>query len=80
MYFYERNPAGRGLDFDDYPEDKTVFVRYALELRCLNPVVDIKKTPLPPKEYLVEAVSVLLHVGLQHHKKPRKDLNNILHA
>jgi hypothetical protein len=30
MYFYERNPTGRGLDFDDYPEDKSDFVRYAV--------------------------------------------------
>ena len=64
MNFYERNPAGRGLDFDDYPENKSDFVRYVVELRCLNPVVDIKKTPLPPLEDLAEAVNVLLHVGL----------------
>ncbi len=58
-------PAGRGLDFDDYPENKSDFVRYAVELRCLNPVVDTKKTPLPPVEDLAEAVNVLLRVGLQ---------------
>jgi len=52
LYFYERNPVGRGLDFDDYPENKSDFVRYALELRCLNPAVDTKKTPLPPLEDL----------------------------
>ncbi len=27
--FYERNPAGKGLDFDDAPDDKFDFVRYA---------------------------------------------------
>ena len=46
LLLYERNPAGRGLDFDDFPEDKPDFNRYAVELRCLNPVVDTKKTPL----------------------------------
>jgi hypothetical protein len=30
MHFYERNPAGRALDFDDYPEDKSDFVRYVV--------------------------------------------------
>jgi hypothetical protein len=64
LHFYEHNPAGRGLDFDDYPEDLSDFVRYAAELRCLNPVVDTKKTPLPPLEDLAEAVTVLIHVGL----------------
>ena len=45
LVFYERNPAGRGLDFDDFPENKLDFIRYALELRCLNLVIDNKKTP-----------------------------------
>ena len=43
LHFYERNPAGRGLDFDDYPETKSDFVRYVVELRCLNPVFDTKR-------------------------------------
>ncbi len=43
LFFYERNPAGRGLDFDDFPEIKSDFVRYAVELRCLNPVMDTKR-------------------------------------
>jgi uncharacterized protein (DUF1330 family) len=80
LHFYERKPAGRGLDFDEYPETKSDFVRYTVELRCLNPVVDTKKTPLPPLEDLAEAVSVLLHVGLQPHKKPKKELDKLLHA
>ena len=60
--FYERNPAGRGLDFDDYPEDKPDFVRYAVEFRCLNPVVGTKNTSLPPLEDLAEAVTALMQV------------------
>ena len=42
IHFYERNPAGRGLDFDDAPEDMPVFTRYAVESRCLNPFRDTK--------------------------------------
>jgi hypothetical protein len=30
LHFYERNPAGRGLDFNDFPDDKPDFVRYAV--------------------------------------------------
>ena len=37
IQFYERNPAGRGIDFDDAPDDKPDFVRYAVELICHNP-------------------------------------------
>ena len=36
LLFYERNPAGRGLEFDDFPEDDHEFVRYSLELCGLN--------------------------------------------
>ena len=80
LLFYERNPAERGLDFDDYPEDKPDFVGYAVELRCLNPVVDTKKTPLMPLEDLAEAVTALMQVGLHHNKEPRKELENIFQA
>jgi hypothetical protein len=59
LHFYERNPAGRGLDFNDYPDDKPDFVKYAVELRCLNPVVDTKNSPLPPLEDLSEVVEAL---------------------
>jgi hypothetical protein len=45
---YVRNPAGHGLDFDHFPEDKPDFVRYAVGLLCSNPVASTKKTPLPP--------------------------------
>ena len=34
IQLYERNPYGKGLDFDDAPDDKSDFVRYAVELRC----------------------------------------------
>ncbi len=80
LLFYEHNPAGRGLDFDDFPGAKTDFIRYAVELRCLNPVVDTKKTPLLPLEDLAEGVAILLKAGLQHNKEPRKDLEKILQA
>ena len=80
LLFCERIQAGRGLDFDDFPEAKPDFVRYAVELRCLNPVVDTKKTPLPSIEDLAEAVTVLLQTGLQHNKEPRKELEKILLA
>jgi hypothetical protein len=78
IQFYERNPAGRGLDFDNAPEDKPDFVRYAVELRCLSPITDTRKTPLPPLEDLAEATKTLLAAGLEPEKAPRKDFLNIL--
>ena len=80
LYFYERNPAGRGLDYDDHPDDKTNFVKYAVELRCLNPILDTKKSPLPPLEDLAEAIEVLIAAGLKPDKQPRKELEKLLQS
>ena len=33
-YFYERNPAGRGLDFTDSENTKQDFLKYALDFQC----------------------------------------------
>ncbi len=58
LTFYERNPAGRGLDFTENPYHKEDFLRYAVEFHCLNPLANIRKSPLPPLEDLAEEVTV----------------------
>jgi hypothetical protein len=58
LTFYEKNPAGRGLAFTENPNHKEDFLRYAAELHCLNPVADIRKSPLPSLEDLAEGVTV----------------------
>ncbi len=78
LYFYERNPTERGLGFDDHPDDKTDFVKYAVELRCLNPIVDTKKSPLPPLENLAKAVEALMVLGLKPDKEPRRKPKKLL--
>jgi hypothetical protein len=80
LHFYERNPARRGMDFDDHPDDKTDFVRYAVKLRCMNPIMDTKKNPLPPLEDLAKAVIALMAAGLKPDKEPRKDQERLLLA
>jgi len=78
IHFYERNPAGRGLDFDDAPREKPNFTRYAVEFRCLNPLTDTKKSPLPPLEDLAEAVTTFRIVGLKPQKEQRKEMEKSL--
>ena len=80
LHFYERNLARRGLYFDDQPEDKTDFVRYTVELRCLNPIMDTKKSPLPPLEDISEVVEALIAVGFKPDKEPRKELEKLLQS
>jgi len=80
LHFYERNPTRCGLDFNDHPDDKTYFVRYAVELRCLNLIMDTKKSPLPPLGDLAKAVEALMAAGPKPDKEPRKELENLLQA
>ena len=78
LHFDERNLVGRGLVFDDHPDDKNDFVRYAVELRCLNPILDTTKSPLPPLKDLAEAIEALIAAGLEPDKEPRKELEKQL--
>ena len=78
LQFYERNPARRGLHFNEHPEDKPNFVMYAVELRCLHLVIDTKKKSLPPMEDMEEAATIILSAGLQPNKEPRKDPEKLL--
>jgi hypothetical protein len=58
----------------------TDFDRYAAELRCLNPMTDTKRSPLPPLEDLSEAVEALLAAGLKPDKEQRKEMEKVLQA
>jgi hypothetical protein len=78
IFFYERNPAGRGLDFTDAEDDKEDFLRYAVEYHCLNPIADIKTHPLPALEELVHDITAQTSEGLQYGKEPRKELQRAL--
>ena len=78
LQFYERNPTGQGLEFDASSDDKPDFNRYAVELRCQNPITDTEKTPLPSLAELAEATKILLVTGLRPDKVPRKDLLHLL--
>ena len=80
LAFYEMNLVGHGLDFTEIPDIKEDFLRYVVELECLNPVANTRKTPLPPLEDLVEGVSIMLAAGLKHGSEPRKELGHAIRA
>jgi len=48
LTLYEKNTAGKELDFTNDIDTKEDYIRYAVELLCLNPVADTRKIPLPP--------------------------------
>jgi len=76
--FYERNTAGRGLDFTENPDHKEDFLPYAVELHCLKSVDDTRKSPLPPLEDIAEGVAAQLVTGLKHGSEPKKDIDTAL--
>jgi len=51
---------------------------YLVELRCMNPVVDTKKSPLPPLEDLAEVVGVLMAARLKPDTEPCRELKKLL--
>jgi hypothetical protein len=64
IYSFKKNPAGRGLDFDENPDQKSDFLRYAIQLNCINPIRDIIKSPLPPLEEIAGGASIqFMEVG-----------------
>ena len=80
LSFYERNPAGRGLDFTENPGPKEDYIRYEFDLNNLNPVADTRKTPLPHLEDLAEGIMAHIHAGLKLGTEPRKELDATLRA
>ncbi len=80
IYFLKRNPAGRGLDFTLNPEHKSDFLRYAVQLQCVNPVKDAARTPLPSIEDLARGVALQLSSVRTPGLQPRQELEVALRA
>jgi len=47
LYFYDRNPTGKELDFDSNPHQKEPFVRYAVSFQLQNITEDLSRISLP---------------------------------
>jgi hypothetical protein len=54
------------------------FVRYVVELRCLNYVLDTKRVLMSPLEDMAEAATILLTEGQKPNMEPRKELEKLL--
>jgi len=80
IYFYDRNPAGMSLDFNNFPEQKADFMRYAVQLNCINPTRDVTNNLLPPLEEIVRDVSIYLQNVVKTRTQSRCDLDTSLVA
>jgi hypothetical protein len=56
--FYDRNPAGKGLDFGDDPGNREPFLWYSVTLQCRISMKEIARTPLPPLEDIIHGIFV----------------------
>ena len=76
--FYDRNPAGRGLEVDEFPAQKADFLRYAVQFNCINPITDIIKCPLPPLEEISLGVSIQIQAVIIKGTRSRRDIDAAL--
>ena len=76
VYFYQRNPTRRGIDFTGTKYIKFDFLRYVVKYHCQNPIADIKKRPLPVLEELCPLAALCRPDPLiPHHMFPRGSLH-----
>ena len=47
LYFYDRNRAGKELDFDSNPDEKEPFLRYAVSFQLQNRTEDLFRLYIP---------------------------------
>ena len=47
IYFYDRNLAGKELDFESAPKQKELFMRYAVSFQLQNIPEDLSRLSLP---------------------------------
>ena len=55
-YLYEKNPATKGLDFGDYPEEKEPFLRYSASFQLQNRVEELQRYSLPSLHDLSDGI------------------------
>jgi hypothetical protein len=65
LYFFTKNPASRGLGFAENPDQEEDFLRYAVQLHCLNPLQDIAQYPLPQLEEIAKGATILIKTVTQ---------------
>ncbi len=80
LYFYNRNPTGRGLDFAENPDQEEDFLRYAGELHCPKPVQDIAQFPFPELEKMAQGTTILINAVTHTSTQQRRDLDVVMRA
>ena len=80
VYFYERNPAGKELDFDSNPEQKEPFMRYAVSFQLQNRKEDLSRLSLPNVSDIAHGVVLEMNQLHRFHTPARKALDTLLRS
>ena len=78
VYFYDRNPAGRGIELNEFQSQKADFLRYAIHFNCINPIRYIRKCPLPPLKEIALGISIQIQNVIIKGSQSRRDLDAAL--
>ncbi len=78
--FYDRNPAGKGLDFDANPDQREPFMRYAVSFQIQNRTDDLSRLSLPSLFDISRDIDFEMQQFYDHHTPARKTLEKLLRA
>ena len=80
LRLYGKNLTSRELDFDDSSDENPDFIRYAVDFRYRDPVVNTKQNPQLPLENLTDAATILLSTKIQPNNDQWKAQKKRLHT
>ena len=80
LYFYDRNPSGKELDFDSNPEQKESFSRYAVSFQLQNRTEDLSRLSLPTLSDISHGIALEMDQLHRYHTPSRKALDKLLRS
>ena len=80
IYFYDRNPAGKELDFDSNPEQKEPFTRYVVSFQLENITEDLFRLSLPTLSDISHGIVLEMKQLHRYYTPARKALNILLRS
>ncbi len=80
LYFYDRNPAGKELDYDSNPEQKEPFMRYVVSFQLQKRAEDLSRLSLPTLSGISQGIALEMHHLHRYHTPARKALEKLLRS
>ncbi len=80
IYFYDRNPAVKELDFDANPDQKEHFMRYAVSFQLQNRTEDLSRLSLPSLFDISHSLVLEMKHVHYYHTHARKALDKLLRS